>query len=404
MQVLGGIRVVDLTSWAAGPGAAAVLAHWGADVIKIEDPRRPDPIRMLSANSPPGSTSVMFDHYNRGKRAISLDITSDEGRDVFRRLIESADVFVTSHLPKTRQKLGVDVDDIRAINPGIVYAKVTGQGPQGPDAEIGGYDLATYWCRGGLADTSSRAAGVEKPSGMVGHGDGVTGFALASGICAALVQRERTGSAPVVDGSLLGTAMWICAPQIAGMQFGAPSEPGPESLPRTHTSPSTNTFRTKDGRYLQLVFLGGPADWQDFYERIGRPELATDPRFANVASFGATGSEDNVASVQALDEVFAERTLAEWREVLTGSRGVWAAVQTLAELYDDPQTEPNGFIRPVEDADDGLRLVAPPVLFDQDSGVPGRAPDFGEHTAEVLKELGVTDADAERYRKDGVVA
>jgi crotonobetainyl-CoA:carnitine CoA-transferase CaiB-like acyl-CoA transferase len=404
MQVLEGIKVVDLTMWAAGPGAAAVLAHWGADVIKIEDPRRPDPIRVISGNAPPGTASVMFDHYNRGKRAISVDITRAEGRDVFHRLIENADVFVTSHLPKTRQKLRCDVDDVRAVNPRIVYAKVTGQGPRGPDAERGGFDVATFWSRGGLADTASHAAGVDEPPGMIGHGDGVAGFVLASGICAALVQRERTGTAPVVDASLLGTAMWILAPNIAGAQFAGDAESRLEDVPRRFRSPSTNVFRTKDGRYLQLVFLGGEADWLDFYERIGRPELANDPRFVNVASFGASGSQDNVAAVEALDDLFAQRTLTEWRGILADTRGVWAPVQTLQELYNDSQTRANGFIRAIDDAPDALRLVAPPVLFDEEPGDPARAPAFGEHTDEVLREVGVTDADLARYREQGVVA
>ena len=401
MQPLEGIRVVDLALWAAGPGAGGVLAHWGADVIKIEQPRNPDPVRVIGGTAEPGGASVMFKHYNRGKRAIAVDVATDEGYDVLRRLVQRADVFLTSHLTKTRRKLKIDVDDIRAINPEIVYAKVTGQGPAGPDAERGGFDLATFWCRGGLADTAAKAAGVEQPPSMIGHGDGVAAFTLASGICAALLQRERTATVPVVDSSLLGTAMWILGPNIANAQF--PDAPNHASIPRELRGPSVNCYRTKDDRYVQLVFLGGEADWLDFYERAEHPELADDPRLANVAFTGALGGADGAAAVAALDEIFAERTLDEWRARLATARGVWAPIQTLEELYDDSQTTANGFIRPVADAPDGLKLVAPPVLFDQDPGDPGRAPDVGEHTDEVLKEVGFTDVDLARYRELGVI-
>lgn len=402
MNVLEGIRVIELTAWAAGPGSAAVLGQWGADVIKIEHPKSPDPIRLLSANSPPGTAAVMWDHYNRSKRAITLDITTDEGYAVLRRLIEGADVFITSHLTSTRKKLRCDVHDIRAMNPSIVFAKMTGQGPQGPDAEMGGFDVATFWCRSGLADTAALQANVQEPPGMVGHGDGVAAFTLASGICAALLQRERTGTAPVVDASLLAAAMWMLAPNIAGARTLEDDRPAP--IPRTHRPAATNFYRTKDDRYIQLVFLGGDRDWADLFERVGRPEMASDPRLANIASFGAANSADFAQAVGVIDELFAERTLDEWRRVLSGARGVWAPIQSLKELFTDEQVVANGLIRPVPGAADGLELVAPPVLFDQDPGIPDRAPGFGEHTDEVLQEVGFSAGDIDRYRQLGVIA
>lgn len=401
MKVLDGIRVIELTAWAAAPGSAAILGHWGADVVKIEHPTNPDPIRLVSAHSS-GTSGVMFDHYNRSKRAITLDITADEGYEVLRRLVEGADVFVTSHLTATRKKLRCDVNDIRAMNPSVVFAKVTGQGPAGPEAERGGFDLATFWCRSGLADTTAMQTNVEEPPGMVGHGDGVTGFMLASGVCAALLQRERTGVTPVVDASLLGAAMWLLGPNIAGART-VPDERS-EFVRREHRPASTNVYRTKDSRYVQLVFLAGERDWSDFFERAGRPELATDPRLADISAFGAAGSADYAEAVGVLDELFAERTLAEWREILAEAKGVWAPVQTLKELYSDPQVVANGFIRPVPGASDGLALVAPPVMFDGDPGSPGRAPGHGEHTVEVLRQVGFSDADLDRYREHGVIS
>ncbi len=231
MDVLKGIRVIDLTMWAFVPSAGGVLAHWGADVIKVEGPHSPDPMRLLGGSLAPGDQSFYFKHYSRGKRAIALDLASEEGREALYRLVDTADVFLTSFLPETRRKLKIDVDDIRARKPDIVYARGTGQGPQGPEAERGGYDGATWWCRGSLAWSTMQVTGIEFPSGMIGHGDGMSGMTLAGGICAALLKRALTGETSVVDGSLLGTAIWFNGPALIQRQF-SDTPPGAGLPPR----------------------------------------------------------------------------------------------------------------------------------------------------------------------------
>jgi crotonobetainyl-CoA:carnitine CoA-transferase CaiB-like acyl-CoA transferase len=401
MKVMEGVRVVDVTTWAFVPSAGCVLAQWGADVIKVENPTAPDPMRLLGGTLEPGRPSPMFRHYNRGKRAMSIDLNNPEGLKILYKLVEEADVFLTSYLTETRRKLKIDIPDIKAINPRIIYAKGTGQGPNGPEAERGGYDLATWWCRGSLADSVMQVSGVDTPTSMIGHGDGMSGMTLAGGVSAALYQRERTGVASVVDASLLGTAIWFNGPAINSSKgvvrpIGPPAKP-----PRDLMPPGGTTYRTKDGRFLQLLFLGdSDRDWRDFFEHLGRGELANDARFANAMA----RMENRGALMTILDGLFAEATLEEWKARLATAKGVWAPVQTAAEIHDDPQTIANGFVKDVAYPDGPVPLVAPPILFDEDPGAPGRAPDFCEHTEEIMRDLGFGADSVAALRAAGVIA
>jgi crotonobetainyl-CoA:carnitine CoA-transferase CaiB-like acyl-CoA transferase len=376
-----------------------VLGHWGADVIKVESPRAWDPVRGPGGGQSRGS-ALGYKHYNRDKRAVAIDLTRPEGRDVLYRLIADADVLLTSLLAATRRKLRVDVDDVRAVNPRIVYARVTGHGPLGPDSGQPGFDLAAWWARGSLAAETMQVGGLDWPSFMVGHGDGMSGLVLAGGICAALVQRERTGKAPVVDVSLLGTAIWFNALSIIKSRH-------PDLAYRNHRPrreeqlPGMQLYRTADGRFIQLVMLGNrDEDWADLCHHLGRPDLTDDPRFCSPAARAAHTKE----GVEVLDAMFAGSTLAEWRRRLAGSHVVWSVVQTPGEIYDDPQTAANGYIRAVADGPDTLALPVPPIHFDLDTGDSSPAPDFAQHTDEVLRDAGLTADEIWHLRATGVVA
>ncbi len=399
MRLLEGVRVIDVTMWAFVPAAGGVLAHWGADVIKIEGPGRPDPMRLFHGGSlEKGDAGWMFKHYSRGKRSLGLNLATEQGREVLYKLVETADVFLTSYLTDTRKKLKFDVDDIRAVNPNIVYVRGSGQGPRGPQSERGGYDQAAWWCRGSLAHQAMTMAGVDWPPGMIGHGDGMAGMTLAGGICAALLHRAMTGKAPLVDGSLMGTAAWFNGPAIISTGLGAPF---PGSIPPRETHhPTMNMYRTKDNRFINLCMLGDfDEEWVDFCEHLGRPDLATDPRFKTSSDRQKHAAE----GVRIFDEIFAQRTLEEWKEALVTTKGVWAPVQTPGEMFDDPQTIANGFLREVQYATGPVRLPAPPILFDEEAGDPPPAPDYAEHTNEILAELGYDASAIDDLRAGNVI-
>lgn len=397
LDVLNGVRVVELTMWAFVPSAGGVLSHWGADVIKIENPAAPDPSRLLGGSLEPGGASRSFKNYNRGKRAISLNLASEDGRELLYRLVEDADVFLTSYLPEVRRKLGVDIDDIRARNPNIIYAKGTGMGPLGTEAERRGYDAAIWWARGSLADSAMQSSGAEWPTGMVGHGDTISGMALAGGICAAIAKRALSGEPSVVDGSLLGTAIWFNhQPIIASRDPNGP----PRATRAMAQQASLRSYRTKDARFVSLVFVNDPdPDWVELCADLGHPELGTDSRFATSAARAEHAEE----AVTALEEIFGSLTLEEVKKALATTRGVWAPVQTAAELHDDPQVIANGFIRGVSYPTGDLRVPVPPVLFDEQGGDPEPAPDFGQHTDQILAELGLTPAEIGSYRDAGIL-
>jgi crotonobetainyl-CoA:carnitine CoA-transferase CaiB-like acyl-CoA transferase len=398
MNILEGIRVVDVSTFAFVPVAGGVLSHWGADVIKVESPRACDPMRLLSGGTTePGGAYMSFKNYNRGKRAIAIDLVSEEGLDILYQLVSNADVFLTNQLPDVRKKLKIDVSDIRKYNPNIIYAKGTGHGPKGPESGRRGYDAASWWARGSLAHMAMEVSGAEWPTGMVGHGDTISGTVLAGGICAALLQRERTGGASIVDGSLLGTAIWYNHQPIVGSKLGIQWG---LLTPREERLATSNAYRTKDGRFISLVFVNDPdPDWADLCAHLGHPELSADPRFAT----GPARSENRAESTRLLDEIFAQRTYDEWKQVLATARGVWAPVQTAGEMHNDPQTIANGFIREVEYPNGPMALPVPPVLFDEEAGDVHRAPDYCEHTDEILEEAGYSSEDIVRYRMAGVV-
>ena len=402
--VLSGVRVVEMASWTYVPSAGAALADWGADVIKVESVEFGDPSRALvvggfTREAARVDADFMLELGNRGKRSVAIDLKSELGREFFGRLLASADVLLTNWLPGALERARLTVEDIRAFNPDIIIARGSGLGVRGPDSDQGGFDGATYSARGGVAYTltpfGSEFPAVQGPA----FGDLQAGATLAGGVCAALFHRERTGEATIVDSSLLAQAMWAIAPSILVADFfdtdGIPGAP-----PGVAMNPVVNRYKTRDGRWIQLVFLQPDKFWAGFCHRIGRSDLATDERFVPSANLIANVAE----AVTTLDEIFAAHDLEHWQKVLAQEPGVWAAYATPRETLNDPQAEPNGYLITNHDHQGNeYRTVAAPVQFGEVPPAPARAPEHGQHTEEILMELDVDWDDIEKAKEAGAI-
>ncbi|HZP27373.1 MAG TPA: CoA transferase, partial [Acidimicrobiia bacterium] len=315
-----------------------------------------------------------------------LDLKSEAGREILLRMVERADVFLTNSLPSSLERMGLGADDLRAVNPRLIYARGHGYGVRGPDADKPAYDSTAFWARGCLGDTLT-PRGLEEPIGQRGAmGDRNGAAQLAFGIAAALFRRERTGEGAVVDVSLLATAIWTLASDVmAALQgtFQPPRLPenGVRALP---PNPLTANYRCADGRFLALCFLQPDRYWLDLCRAIERPDLADDPRFADIRS----RAEHKAECVEALEKVFATRTLAEWREAFADEQFPWEPFQSVTEIASDRQVVANGYIAEVEGSEVPFSLPTGAVQFDEQPARLRRAPEHGEHTDEVLQELG----------------
>jgi crotonobetainyl-CoA:carnitine CoA-transferase CaiB-like acyl-CoA transferase len=389
-DVMKGIRVLEVAEHTFVPAASAVLADWGADVIKIEHAERGDAMRGLGRTGVVDLSKgvhVLNEHSNRGKRSLGLDLAKPEGLEVLYALARTSDVFLTNKLPRTLASLRIDVDDIRAHNPKIIYVRGTSFGVQGAERDHGGYDMTAFWCRAGSAASVSPAElpGVI-PQPSPAYGDSMGGMTIAGGISAALLKRERTGEPSVVDVSLLAAGAWAMSAGIAlSLQMQrAWSTPMPGSM--ASFNPLVGIYETSDGRYLSLVMLQAAQYWADFCEHIDRPDLASDPRFEGTEKLSTNAGE----AVAILRDVFKTRTLAEWTERFRTLKGQWAPVQNTLEVALDPQMRANGYMaRTATKEGTEFELVASPVQFDEEPTATSRAPEFNEHGDEILRELGL---------------
>ena len=395
-DVLKGVRVLEVAQWWFVPAAGAILADWGADVIKIEHPVSGDGQRgLMTSGLVPDTGGINFrmEQSNRGKRSVGLDIGTPDGRELLYRLAEGSDVFLTNFLPPARKRLGIEVEDIRARNPDIIYVRGHGQGARGPDREKPGYDGTSFWSRGGIGQAITPEGADVPVQQRAAMGDSVGAMNIAGGICAALFRRKNSGETSVVDVSLLGSAMWMLAPDLVASRLI--SSPMPRFSHSNMPNPIVNHYRTKDGRWIMLTMLQSDRLWPDFCRHIERPDLIDDERFKDAKARFLNREE----CVTTLDEVFANHTLDEWREKLSGAEGSWEPFQTVTELHQDPQALENGYLPEVGSAEGKtFRLVASPVQFDETPASLSRAPEHGEHTEEVLLELGLEWDEIARHK------
>ncbi|WP_406444449.1 CoA transferase [Streptomyces sp. NBC_00631] len=401
-----GVRVLEVAQFTFVPAAGAVLADWGADVIKIEHAERGDAQRGLvrvlgyEAASRGSSFFPIMEGPNRGKRSVGLALEKPSARPVLEELIRTSDVFLTNFLPEARAKLRIDVEDVRAVNPGIIYVRGSGFGTRGEEAGKGGYDSTAFWARGGSA-AGVTPPGADRMTRMPAgaYGDSMGGMTIAGGIAAALYSRATTGEPSVVDVSLIGVGAWATqfTVNLALMTGG----PLPARTPPRHgsaTNPLIGAYRTSDGRWIELSMLQPGRYWAEFCKLAGREELSGDERFDSTEKLMANAAE----AADLVARLIASRPHAEWVEILSRGEGQWAAVQDAWEVGQDPALRANGLIAPVVDADGVDReLVASPVQFDETPVGLTRAPQFAEHTDEVLRSLGLGDDELIALKIDG---
>ena len=395
---LEGIRVVELGVWVAGPAAGGILADWGADVVKVE-PIGGDPGRMfqfmLGGDMP---TNPVFDMDNRGKRSIALDLTADAGRAVMEELLAQADVFVTNVRLGGLDRLGLDHSSVTARHRRLVYAAVTGYGMDGAEADSGAFDVAGFWARSGIAHLLTPEGG-DPPFQRGGMGDHSTALATAAGVCAALVARQRTGEGQLVSTSLLRQGAYTISFDLSiALGWGLTLNIGRRD---NMGNPAMNNYTAGDGRRFWLVGLEPDRHWAPLARTVGRTDWLDDERYSTPRARRHNAAE----LVVELDGIFATRPLDEWAEIFaTEPELFWAPIQSPDDLLADPQFAAAGGLVEVPDGPSTSTMVATPVDFSGTVWAPtAMAPRLGQHSDEILRSLGRTDAEISALASSGVI-
>lgn len=388
---LEGVRVVELAVVIAGPACGTLLADWGASVVKIEPPEG-DPQRGNIDTS-------LFELDNRGKRSVCLDLKNPGGREILFRLLDGADVLVTNLRLSALARLGLDYESLSSRFPGLVYGAITGYGASGEGADRAGYDIGAYWSRSGMALAISQP-GTPPPVSRPGMGDHPTGLALAAGICAALLEQRRTGRGRFVTTSLLRAGAYVVGSDLVSHARGGHPV---AQVPRLLHNPLLAVYQAGDGQWFWLLGVQPTRHWPSVTRAIGRPELATDARFATME--GLMGHAREVLAI--LDEAFAAESLATWAEIFAREDVWWDPVLSFEQVRDDPLVRAAGVFRAADGGGGpaGAWTVATPVDFARapSPDLAPRAPEAGEHTEEVLLELGYDWPDIVTLKDAGAV-
>jgi formyl-CoA transferase len=395
-DVFAGLKVLDVASFIAAPAAAAVLADFGADVVKVE-PATGDPQRKLGAVPPSPRAQANYNWHlaNRNKRGMVLDLKSPAGTKVLQRLVEWADVVTTNFPHGTREKLHLGYEEVAGWNPRVVYADITGFGDAGPDATLPGFDVTAYWSRSGLL-SATRDADAPPTVPVYGSGDYQAAIGIYSAIVTALYHRDRTGHGANVGTSLLAGGVWATGTLVAGALAG-----GTSFGPHDRTAPANpliNPYKSADDRWFMLV--ASPWHWPGLANAVGHPELLQDPRFADPDGF----ARNSALLTGLLDAEFRSQPLAYWQEVLDREHITYSVVQSPEQAAQDPQLRANDIVVPLEGVSGLEYTVGSPITVRGVAKQPAmRAPELGEHTDEILAELGFSADQIEQLRAEKAI-
>lgn len=391
---LSGLKVIDCTIWQQGTYASAMLADFGADVIKVEGPDSPDPGRGVTVAG--GPLNHYFESHNRNKRSIVLDLKHPEGREALLRLIETADVFVQNMRQGVMEKLCLGYEDLKARNPGIIYATASGYGSKGPHRKWPAMDILGQ-ARGGTMMMQGPPEGPPFPA-FAGMADHVGAMALSYGILLALWHRARTGEGQQVEASLLGGQVMLQSFNITGTLFTGQV---PARRSREEADPMWNVYRCRDGRWIAVSMIPGDRWWALFCEATGRPDVRDDPRFCSFTE----RLQNRQELVRVFDEIFSSRDQWDWVSHLCERGLPVAPVQDYGQVVEDPQVIANGYVAGFDHPRGGpVRMVGPAVRLEGSPGSIRRpAPEYGEHTEQVLLEAGFSWHDIEALKAAGAI-
>ncbi len=402
--LLEGIKVIDMGHFVAIPAAGATLADWGAEVIKVEPltgEMLRGAVRVSGADRvieyPGGEVNWIVQMLNRNKRGLALDLKKPSGKEVIFKLIAESDVFMSNYESGALRRLGLDYVALSAINPRLVYAVLTGYGAVGPDKDQRGFDFSAAWAHSGMQYLIGEP-GSPPPPPRGGMMDRVAGEHAVAGILAALLGRQRTGLGQELEFSLYHAGVWTLAEDIQSVLINRPMTKHDRTEP---DSPLWNTYRTSDDRWLWLSMVQSDVSWSDLCRAIDRPELETDPRFDGMEA----RQENSAQLVSLLEAVFVSATIEQWENRLRRNDCIFSRVQTPLEVTTDPQALANGFFTEVNHPVGGkMKLVNTPVNFRQDpASIRTPAPEVGQHTEEILLELGYDWDHIAELKEDGAI-
>lgn len=399
MRPLEGIKVVDLTTFLAAPTTARVLGEWGADVIKVESPSG-DPGRTQGAvfGMPyEDDENLGFDMSNMNKRFVTINLKSDKGMEVFHRLLADADVFVTNIRTKSLTKMGLDYETLSKKYPKLVFSQCLGYGESGPEKDTAGFDVTCYMARGGVFGTTVNKGDAPMiPTN--GFGDFQVSMCLASGICAALFNRQRTGTGDKVTVSLHHAAAFMLSTAVVSAQYG-------NAYPKSRKEvicPTNNVFRTKDGKWIALCAPQYDRDYNKVMTLIGRPDLTDNPDYCNCDHMNEIGANSKVVDI--MDEAIAKFTRAEILEIFKKNDLPCEACYEPVDMYEDEQVWANGIMTKLDCPSGKRNIATAPVKLASNSS-PSFMPSVaqGSDTAAVMAELGYDSASITAYMEEGAV-
>lgn len=400
---LEGIKVIEVGGAFAMPLAGMLMGSWGAEVIHVEPPGRGDLQRHLLAAgmagwARPHEVNYIWEHVDRNKKSLTINLKAPEGQEIIHRLAADADVFLNNLRPYEMEKFNLGYEKISSANPKIVYANLTGYGQRGPEKNTGGYDSVAFWARSGVMDLMHEPDGaphISRPA----YGDSITSQSLLAGVMAALFIRERTGEGQEVEVSLYNSAIFALGTDLSGCLISGEDSVRPTR--KTMSNPIRNIYPTSDDRWIMLGMTTSQPYWPNFCQAIERTDLIDDPKFSTPEARAENSSE----LVDIIERIFRTKTYAQWKELLSLNKLIWAPLQTPLEVTQDEQAIANDYFCEWDHPEYGsIKLLNNPIKL---SRTPAenicKAPDLGEHTDQILAELGFTPAKIEELRNSGII-